>query len=177
VVTALGVLCVTNVLYAVAALRGTFRSGGVLDLGWDAGLLLLAAAAAVAPAAPPTAEAGARAISGNAARIAALVIGLAGIGTVAIRNALSAEPDAGSAGGGRGAAAVGGGGGGRYATRWGAVRGRGPTRGRRRRLVRPAPRRQREPEGAGRGARHSGAEPQRSPVPGVGTPVATPVNQ
>src|SRR5438128_521679 len=97
VVTALGVLCVTNVLYAVAALRGTFRSGGVLDLGWDAGLLLLAAAAAVAPAAPPTAEAGARATSGNAARIAALVIGLAGIGTVAIRNALSAEPDAGSA--------------------------------------------------------------------------------
>ncbi len=97
VVTALGVLCVTNVLYAAAALRGTFRSGGVLDLGWDAGLLLLAAAAAVAPAAPPTAEAGARAISGNAARIAALVIGLAGIGTVAIRNALSAEPDAGSA--------------------------------------------------------------------------------
>src|SRR5205807_7800500 len=97
VVTALGVLCVTNVLYAAAALRGTFRSGGVLDLGWDAGLLLLAAAAAVAPAAPPTAEAGARAISGNAARIAALVIGLAGIGAVAISNALSDEPDVGSA--------------------------------------------------------------------------------
>src|SRR5205814_8838270 len=53
--------------------------------------------AAVAPAAPPTAEAGARALSGNAARIAALVIGLAGIGAVAIRNALSAEPDVGSA--------------------------------------------------------------------------------
>src|SRR2546428_247835 len=97
VVTALGVLCVTNVLYAAAALRGTFRSGGVLDLGWDAGLLLLAAAAALAPAAPPTADAGARALSGNAARIPALVIGLAGIGPVAIRNALSAEPDAGSA--------------------------------------------------------------------------------
>src|SRR5207247_887689 len=44
VVTALGVLCVTNVVYATAALRGTFHSGGVLDLGWDAGLLLLAAA-------------------------------------------------------------------------------------------------------------------------------------
>src|SRR3989442_983928 len=97
VVTALGVLCVTNVVYATAALRGTFHSGGVLDLGWDAGLLLLAAAAAVAPAAPQTAEAGARAISGNAARIAALVIGLAGIGAVAIRNALSPEPDTGSA--------------------------------------------------------------------------------
>src|SRR3989454_664045 len=68
-----------------------------LDLGWDAGLLLLAAAAAVAPAAPPTAEAGARAISGNAARIAALVIGLGGIAAVAIANALSSEPDTGSA--------------------------------------------------------------------------------
>ena len=60
-------------------------------------MLLLAAAAAVAPTTPPTVEAGARAISGNAARIAALVIGLTGIGTVAIRNALSPEPDAGSA--------------------------------------------------------------------------------
>ncbi len=92
------VLCVTNVVYATTALRGAFRSGSVLDLGWDAGLLLLAAAAAVAPAAvSPTGEAGARTISGNAARIAALVIGLAGIGAVAIKNALSAEPDVGSA--------------------------------------------------------------------------------
>src|SRR5882672_6914839 len=98
VVSALAVLCVTNVVYATTALRGAFRSGGVLDLGWDAGLLLLAAAAAVAPAAvPPTGEAGARTISGNAARIAALVIGLAGIGAVAIKNALSAEPGVGSA--------------------------------------------------------------------------------
>ena len=97
VVTALGVLCVTNVVYAAAALRGTFRSGGALDLGWDAGLLLLASAAAVAPAARLSAEVGARAISGNAARITALVIGLGGIGAVAIRNALSREPDTGSA--------------------------------------------------------------------------------
>ncbi len=98
VVSALAVLCVTNVVYATTALRGAFRSGSVLDLGWDAGLLLLAAAAAVAPAAVrPTGEAGARTISGNAARIAALVIGLAGIGAVAIKNALSAEPDVGSA--------------------------------------------------------------------------------
>src|SRR5439155_1218208 len=97
VVIAVGVLCVTNVVYAAAALRGTFHPGGVLDLGWDAGLLLLAAAAAVAPGAPHTAEAGARAISGNAARIAALVIGLGGIGAVAIKNALSPESDTGSA--------------------------------------------------------------------------------
>ena len=97
VVSALAVLCVTNVVYATTALRGAFRLGGMLDLGWDAGLLLLAAAAAVAPAAPPTGEAGARSISGNAARIAALVIGLAGIGAVAIKSALSPEPDVGSA--------------------------------------------------------------------------------
>jgi PAS domain S-box-containing protein len=97
VVIALGILCVTNVLYATAALRGAFRSGGPLDLGWAAGLLRLAAAAAVAPAAPRTAGAGARAISGYAARITALVIGLAGIGAVAIRSALSSEPDTGSA--------------------------------------------------------------------------------
>src|SRR2546429_1503792 len=97
VVAALGVLCVTNVPYAAAALRGAFRSGGVLDLGWGAGLALPPPPAAVAPAAPTTAEAGARALSGNAARIAALVIGLAGIGAGAIRNALSAEPDVGSA--------------------------------------------------------------------------------
>ncbi|HYR31520.1 MAG TPA: hypothetical protein VEO93_06320, partial [Gemmatimonadales bacterium] len=53
VVSALAVLCVTNVVYAATALRGAFRSGGLLDLGWDAGLLLLAAAAAVTPTAPP----------------------------------------------------------------------------------------------------------------------------
>src|SRR5207302_1241409 len=91
-------IAVTNVVYAAAAWRGTFRSGGALDLGWDAGLLLLASAAAVAPAARLSAEVGARAISGNAARITALVIGLGGIGAVAIRNALSREPDTGSAG-------------------------------------------------------------------------------
>src|SRR3989449_9745549 len=97
VVIALGVLCVANVMYATAALRGTFHAGGVLDLGWNAGLLLLAAAAAVAPVAPQSPEAGARAISGNAARIAALVIGLGGIGAGAVRSAVSTGPDTGSA--------------------------------------------------------------------------------
>src|ERR1041385_776162 len=67
VVIALGVLCVANVLYATAALRGAYHSGGALDLERSAGLLLLAAAAAVAPAAHPVA-ATAPAISGNAAR-------------------------------------------------------------------------------------------------------------
>src|SRR5207245_11456543 len=73
VVTALGVLCVTNVVYAASALRGSFHSGGARDLGWDAGLLLLASAAAVAPAAQLSAEAGARAISGTAGRTTALL--------------------------------------------------------------------------------------------------------
>src|SRR5207247_3917892 len=71
VVTALGGPCVTNVLYAVAALRGTFRSGGVLDLAGAAGLLLRAAAAPLPPAAPPTAEAGARPLPAHPARAAA----------------------------------------------------------------------------------------------------------
>src|SRR5437879_2483258 len=36
-------------VYAVVALRGTYQAGGSLDLTWDVGLLLIAAAAAVAP--------------------------------------------------------------------------------------------------------------------------------
>src|SRR2546426_859665 len=37
-----------NLIYAVVALRGTFQAGTPLDLTWDAGLLLIAAAGAVA---------------------------------------------------------------------------------------------------------------------------------
>jgi len=96
-VSALAVLCVTNVVYATTALRArSVRAACSTSLG--RGAIAARAAAAVAPAAVrPTGEAGARTISGNAARIAALVIGLAGIGAVAIKNALSAEPDVGSA--------------------------------------------------------------------------------
>jgi PAS domain S-box-containing protein len=97
VVLALGVLCVTNVVYAAAALRGDFQAGGVLDLGWDAGLLLLGAAAALTPAAAPSVGAAAPAISGQTARIAAVVIGLAGIAAVAVAMALSRRPDPGGA--------------------------------------------------------------------------------
>lgn len=43
------VFAVGNLIYAVAALGGTSQAGRPLDLTWDAGLLLIAAAAAVAP--------------------------------------------------------------------------------------------------------------------------------
>src|SRR2546430_14079361 len=59
VVAALGVLCVTNVVDAAAALRGAVRSGGAPDLRGGAGLLLLASAAAGAPSAPPRGGVGA----------------------------------------------------------------------------------------------------------------------
>jgi len=99
VVFAIAVLCVTNVVYAMASLRGTFHSGGAVDLGWDAGLLLLAAAAALAPAQSSADDAGAVSptVSGHMARVAAVVIGLAGIAAVAVSRALSPEADTGSA--------------------------------------------------------------------------------
>ena len=97
VLSALAVLCVTNAVYAMASLRGTFRPGGAVDLGWDAGLMLLAVSAALAPthSSPPDTEA--PAVSGQVARVTAVVIGLAGIAAVAVSRAMSSEPDAGSA--------------------------------------------------------------------------------
>jgi len=99
VVFALAVLCVTNAVYAMAALRGTFHAGGPVDLGWDAGLLLLAAAAALAPSHSPPGDAGVSppAVSGHVARVSAVVIGLAGIAAVAVSRAVSPEADWGSA--------------------------------------------------------------------------------
>ncbi len=79
-------LAIGNQVYAVVALRGTYQAGGLLDLTWDAGLLLIAVAAAVAPeygthlqrrrATAPEAS--------NAARVTALVVGLAGMTSLAI---------------------------------------------------------------------------------------------
>src|SRR6266699_2920936 len=79
-------LAIGNQVYAVVALRGTYHAGGWLDLTWDAGLLMIAAAAAIAPdygihlqrtrATRPEAN--------NAARIVALVIGLAGMTGMAV---------------------------------------------------------------------------------------------
>jgi PAS domain S-box-containing protein len=91
VIPALGVLCVTNVGYATAALQGGYRPGGLLDLGWDAGLLLLAAAAALAPAEGRAADTTGRGIPGRAAAVA---IGVAGIAAVAIHEAFTPYPDA-----------------------------------------------------------------------------------
>jgi len=84
-----------NQVYAVVALRGTYRAGGLLDLTWDAGLLMIAAAAAIAPeygthlqrSRSTTFEAS------NAARVAALVVGLAGMTGMAIVALTREVPD------------------------------------------------------------------------------------
>ncbi|HTI03788.1 MAG TPA: ATP-binding protein [Gemmatimonadales bacterium] len=84
---------VGNAVYAVVALRGTFHPGGLLDLTWDAGLLLLGAAAAIAPDDARHRER--RAASGRASILArglTLVIGLAGMATLAILALLRTEP-------------------------------------------------------------------------------------
>ncbi|HEX4627519.1 MAG TPA: ATP-binding protein, partial [Gemmatimonadales bacterium] len=90
-IPALGVLCVTNVAYATVALWGSYRPGGLLDLGWDAGLLLLAAAAALAPTRAAATDTASRGIPGRAAAVA---IGLAAIAAVAIHEAFTPFPDA-----------------------------------------------------------------------------------
>jgi PAS domain S-box-containing protein len=84
-------------VYALASLRGAFQPGGAVDLGWDAGLMLLALSAALAPTYSSTPDAAAPAVSGHVARVTAVAIGLAGIAAVAVSRALSPEPDAGSA--------------------------------------------------------------------------------
>ncbi len=88
-------LAIGNQVYAVVALRGTYHAGGWLDLTWDAGLLMIAAAAAIAPdygvhlqrtrATRPEAN--------NAARIVALVIGLAGMTGMAVFGLSRPIPD------------------------------------------------------------------------------------
>ncbi len=88
-------LAIGNQVYAVVALRGTYHTGGWLDLTWDAGLLMIAAAAAIAPdygvhlqrtrATRPEAN--------NAARIVALVIGLAGMTGMAVIGLSRPIPD------------------------------------------------------------------------------------
>lgn len=90
---------VANILYAIAQLRGTYQSGGVLDLGWDLGLLTVAAAAALAPEeVSSSASAPVPAISSRMGRTIAVPIGLAGILTIAIEGALRPEPAALTAG-------------------------------------------------------------------------------
>src|SRR5438094_939839 len=77
---------VGNQVYAVVALRGTYRAGGALDLTWDAGLLLIGAAAAIAPDYALHLQGGRTAApeASAAARFVALVLGLAAMTGMAI---------------------------------------------------------------------------------------------
>jgi PAS domain S-box-containing protein len=88
-------LAIGNQWYAVVALRGTYHAGGVLDLTWDAGLLLIAAAAAIAPDYATHLQRG-RAGGGpetdTRARFVALVIGLAAMTGMAIVAVLRPAP-------------------------------------------------------------------------------------
>ena len=77
---------VGNLVYAVVALRGSYQTGGLLDLTWDAGLLTIAAAAAIAPdhAAHRGGATHGGAVFGPAARTVAIVVGLLGMAGLAI---------------------------------------------------------------------------------------------
>src|SRR5881409_133611 len=89
------VFAVGNLIYAVAALGGTSQAGRPLDLTWDAGLLLIAAAAAVAPdytyhllrSGSPTPG------PSTAARVVTLAISLAGMTGMAIVGLVRAGPE------------------------------------------------------------------------------------
>jgi signal transduction histidine kinase/CheY-like chemotaxis protein len=83
------VLCVTNVVYAPMAYRGSYAAGSVLDLGWNAGLLLVAGAAARARggAAEPVA---APAAAAHALRAIALFVGVGGLAALALTAAIRA---------------------------------------------------------------------------------------
>src|SRR2546425_496353 len=85
-----------NLIYAVVALRGTFQAGTPLDLTWDAGLLMIAAAAAIAPDYAQHLERSAlsRPDTGITTRSVALVIGLAGMTGMAIVAVLRPQSDA-----------------------------------------------------------------------------------
>ena len=90
VLPAILVLCAGNVIYAVAALRGSYRSGGLLDLAWDATFVLIAAAAAIAPGETDPGDAAPLEFPGLAPRAAALTIGLAGTTVTSVWGALAA---------------------------------------------------------------------------------------
>jgi len=91
---ALVAMAVGDQVYAVVALRGTYSAGGPLDLTWDAGLLLIAAAAAIAPDyALHLYRARATSDSSGAGRFIALVIGLAVMTGMAIDSVLHPVPE------------------------------------------------------------------------------------
>ena len=93
----LALTCAASVLYAAGVLRGTFQSGGMLDLGWDAGLLLVAGAAATALARPETSQTSVPAIAGHTARAIAVLVGIAGIAGVAAAGLMRVGPSLGTA--------------------------------------------------------------------------------
>ena len=90
------VFAIGNLVYAVVALRGTFQAGGPLDLTWDAGLLMIAAAAAIAPdyAQHLAPRAWTRPETGISTRVVALVIGLVGMTAMAVAAVLRTTSDA-----------------------------------------------------------------------------------
>ena len=87
------IFAVGNLVYAVVALRGTYQTGGALDLTWDAGLLMIAAAAALAPdyAARRAVTTQPVAVLGASARTIAIVVGLTGMAGLAIAAILRPE--------------------------------------------------------------------------------------
>lgn len=93
VIPGLAAISVANVAYASLALRGTFRAGGPLDLGWDAGLLVIATAAALAPERSVSPATALPTISGYAARNVAVLAGLLGTMALAVSGSLQSQPD------------------------------------------------------------------------------------
>jgi PAS domain S-box-containing protein len=83
-----------NQVYAILAVRGTYRSGGPLDLTWDVGLLLLGAAAALAPdyALQLQRRRSTGPEASTAARLVALLVGLAAMAAMAIIAVLHPGP-------------------------------------------------------------------------------------
>jgi len=78
------VFAIGDLFYAAAALRGTFTSGGVLDLSWDAGLLMIGAAGAIAGDNALRPHHSPATISGLTARIVAILVGLTGMSALTI---------------------------------------------------------------------------------------------
>ncbi len=85
------VLSITDIAYASRALSGAYATGGGLDLGWDAGLLLIGAAAALAPEYAMAPDAGTRGLSSETARAIAVLTAVAGIAALAITGLLHPE--------------------------------------------------------------------------------------
>jgi len=82
---------VADIAYAALRSRGGYQSGGLLDLGWDVGFLTIAVAAAVAPrrvTAPPRSTG-----ASTGGRAVGIPLALAGIGVIAVEQALSPERD------------------------------------------------------------------------------------